>query len=129
MPRSRIFFGGIVFDAHAGYVDASARQLLENDRRLDLSPPPHLDGTTYRLYLGCMTSRDIIKKLEAAGWVLARTKGSHQHFSHPTVPGIVTVPHPKKDLPTGTVKAIEKQSGVELLPKASKKKSEEEEEP
>jgi predicted RNA binding protein YcfA (HicA-like mRNA interferase family) len=41
-------------------------------------------------------------------------KGDHHHFKHPSVPGIVTVPHPKKDLPTGTIKAIEKASGVKL---------------
>lgn len=28
--------------------------------------------------------------------------------------GEVTVPHPVKDLPTGTLKSIEKQSGVKL---------------
>lgn len=29
----------------------------------------------------------------------------------------MTVPHPRKDLPTGTVKSIERQAGVRLLPK------------
>lgn len=27
---------------------------------------------------------------------LARTKGSHHHFKHPTKRGLVTIPHPKK---------------------------------
>jgi predicted RNA binding protein YcfA (HicA-like mRNA interferase family) len=61
-----------------------------------------------------MTSADVIQKLNAAGWKHVRTKGSHQHFKHPDKPGIVTVPHPKKDLPTGTLKSIEKQAGVKL---------------
>lgn len=56
-------------------------------------------------------SRDIIKKLEATGWVLVGTTGSHHHFKHPTTPGKVTVPHPKKDLPKGTVRSIAKQAG------------------
>ena len=56
----------------------------------------------------------MIKKIKAAGWVLARTKGSHHHFHHGARPGIVTVPHPKKDIPIGTLKSIEKQSGVKL---------------
>ncbi|WP_233598537.1 type II toxin-antitoxin system HicA family toxin [Erwinia sp. 198] len=30
--------------------------------------------------------------------------GSHHHFTHPTKPGLVTRPHPKKDLPVITVK-------------------------
>jgi predicted RNA binding protein YcfA (HicA-like mRNA interferase family) len=61
-----------------------------------------------------VTSSEVIKRIKAAGWQLARTKGSHQHFKHPAHPGIVTVPHPKKDLPIGTLKSIEKQSGVKL---------------
>jgi predicted RNA binding protein YcfA (HicA-like mRNA interferase family) len=61
-----------------------------------------------------VTSWEVIAALKAAGWVEARVKGSHHHFAHPTFPGIVTVPRPKKDLPLGTVKAIERQSGVKL---------------
>jgi predicted RNA binding protein YcfA (HicA-like mRNA interferase family) len=60
-------------------------------------------------------SRTIIKALEADGWEHKRTTGSHWHFKHPTKPGLVTVPHPKRDLPTGTVKAIERQAGLQLL--------------
>lgn len=59
-----------------------------------------------------MNSQDLIKKLEKAGWVLVRVKGSHHQFKHPEKAGIVTVPHPKKDLPLGTVKNILKLSGI-----------------
>jgi predicted RNA binding protein YcfA (HicA-like mRNA interferase family) len=61
-----------------------------------------------------MPSREIIAKLKAAGWYHVRTKGDHHHFAHATRPGIVTVPHPRKDTPIGTLKSIEKQSGVKL---------------
>jgi predicted RNA binding protein YcfA (HicA-like mRNA interferase family) len=61
-----------------------------------------------------MNSRDVIKAIEADGWVLARTNGSHHHYKHPTKPGIVTVPHPKRDIPIGTLRSIEKQSGLSL---------------
>lgn len=61
-----------------------------------------------------MNSRLVIKALEAAGWSLKRVTGSHHHFVHPDKPGLVTVPHPKRDLPVGTVRAIERQSGVAL---------------
>lgn len=57
-------------------------------------------------------SRDIIKALKADGWTLHATAGSHHQFRHPTKPGKVTVPHPKKDLPTGTVRSILKQAGL-----------------
>ncbi len=61
-----------------------------------------------------MTSAEVIRRIEAAGWTLVRTKGSHHHFKCAGRPGIVTVPHPKKDLPIGTLKSIERQSGVKL---------------
>ena len=61
-----------------------------------------------------MKSRDIIKKLKADGWELVNTKGSHQQYKHPTKKGRVTVPHPKSDLPKGTVKSIETQSGLKF---------------
>jgi predicted RNA binding protein YcfA (HicA-like mRNA interferase family) len=56
----------------------------------------------------------VIRLLKAAGWELARTKGSHHNFKHPTNPNLVTVPHPRKDIPLGTLKNIEKASGVKL---------------
>jgi predicted RNA binding protein YcfA (HicA-like mRNA interferase family) len=61
-----------------------------------------------------MDSKRILRALEQDGWVLARVTGSHHHFRHPTKPGTVTVPHPKKDLPIGTVKSIARQSGIKL---------------
>lgn len=60
-----------------------------------------------------LSSSEVIKRLRADGWELARTKGSHHHFRHPTKPGIVTVPHPKKTLKRGTQKSIFKQAGIE----------------
>ncbi len=58
-----------------------------------------------------MNSRDLIRRLEAEGWMLARTKGSHRQYRHPSKPGLVTVPHPKRDLPIGTLRSIAKQAG------------------
>jgi predicted RNA binding protein YcfA (HicA-like mRNA interferase family) len=61
-----------------------------------------------------LSSREIIARLEATGWRLVRTTGSHHHFRHDERPGTVTVPHPVKDMAPGTVKSIERQSGVKL---------------
>ena len=61
-----------------------------------------------------MSSREVISRLQSAGWLLLRVTGSHHRLYHPTKPGLVTVPHPKKDLPLGTLKSIEKQSGLRL---------------
>jgi predicted RNA binding protein YcfA (HicA-like mRNA interferase family) len=60
------------------------------------------------------SSSEVIRKLKAAGLELVRVKGDHHHFKHPDQAGIVTLPHPKKDLPFGTVKAIERASRVKL---------------
>lgn len=59
-----------------------------------------------------MNSQEIIRMLEADGWKEIRCKGSHHHYKHPEKPGLVTVPHPKKDLPAGTVNSILKQAGL-----------------
>jgi predicted RNA binding protein YcfA (HicA-like mRNA interferase family) len=59
-----------------------------------------------------MNSRDVIRALEADGWVEVARKGSHAQFKHPAKPGRVTVPHPKRDLPLGTLRSIERQSGL-----------------
>lgn len=61
-----------------------------------------------------LSSREIIKKLRQAGWVLDTVNGSHHHFRHPARAGKVTVTHPAKDTPIGTIRSIEKQSGVKL---------------
>lgn len=60
-----------------------------------------------------MNSRELIKKIEQDGWYQVRVKGSHHQFKHPTKPGTVTIPHPKKDFPKKTVKSILKQAGLE----------------
>jgi predicted RNA binding protein YcfA (HicA-like mRNA interferase family) len=59
-----------------------------------------------------MQSRVLIKLLQADGWRLQRTRGSHHQFVHPTRPGMITVPHPRKDLGKGLVQAIRKRAGL-----------------
>jgi predicted RNA binding protein YcfA (HicA-like mRNA interferase family) len=59
-----------------------------------------------------MQSREIIDSLTADGRRKVAQKGSHVQFKHPTKPGRVTLPHPKRCVPTGTLRSIEKQSGL-----------------
>ena len=61
-----------------------------------------------------MNSKDVISALSAAGWRQVAQKGSHVQFRHDVLPGRVTVPHPRRDLPIGTLRSIEKQSGLKL---------------
>lgn len=57
-------------------------------------------------------SRDLIRDLVADGWYPVGVTGSHHHFKHPTKPGKVTIPHPKKDLHPKTVRSIYCQAGL-----------------
>ena len=54
-------------------------------------------------------SRRIVKRLLSDGFVLVSVKGSHHKFARDGQ--VVIVPHPKKDLPTGTARAIARQAG------------------
>ena len=54
-------------------------------------------------------SRRIVKRLVAQGWVLKGVRGSHHKFVRGTE--VLIVPHPKKDLPMGTARAIARAAG------------------
>ncbi|WP_199427075.1 type II toxin-antitoxin system HicA family toxin [Thermaerobacillus caldiproteolyticus] len=58
------------------------------------------------------SSKELIKLIQKDGWYIVRTSGSHHQFKHPSKPGLVTIPHPKKNLPIKTVKSILKQAGL-----------------
>jgi predicted RNA binding protein YcfA (HicA-like mRNA interferase family) len=58
-----------------------------------------------------VTTRDVIRRLQADGWVEVR-QTKHKVFSHPTKTGHVVVPvHSGKDIPIGTLAQIFKQAG------------------
>lgn len=61
-----------------------------------------------------INSKEVLRILKANGWREVRQKGSHVQLKHPDRPGLVTVPHPKRDLPKGTLKSIERQAGISL---------------
>jgi predicted RNA binding protein YcfA (HicA-like mRNA interferase family) len=58
-----------------------------------------------------MNSKQVFKRLLSEGWYLARVKGSHYQFKHLSQPGLVTLKHPDRDIPIGTLLSIEKQAG------------------
>ncbi|MEO8131748.1 MAG: type II toxin-antitoxin system HicA family toxin [Bryobacteraceae bacterium] len=61
-----------------------------------------------------MKVRDIIKKIEADGWRLRTTAGSHRQYTHPTKPGRTTIAgHPSTEIPPGTLRNIMKQAGLQ----------------
>jgi predicted RNA binding protein YcfA (HicA-like mRNA interferase family) len=59
------------------------------------------------------TVKDAIRQVQADGWYLARQKGSHRQFAHPTKAGIVTIAGKEsQDLAPGTYGNILKQAGL-----------------
>ncbi|MGH6804931.1 MAG: type II toxin-antitoxin system HicA family toxin [Methyloceanibacter sp.] len=58
-------------------------------------------------------SRDIMRRLEQDGFELVSVRGSHHKFRHREKKRVVVVPHPRRDLPKGTVRSIYKQAGWE----------------
>jgi predicted RNA binding protein YcfA (HicA-like mRNA interferase family) len=60
-----------------------------------------------------MGSKDVIRRLQAEGWTLHHVKGRHHQFKHPVRAGKVTVKHPQKDIPRGTLRSIFRQAGWE----------------
>lgn len=65
-----------------------------------------------------MKVRDIIKLLEADGWYLTNTEGSHRQFKHPAKKGKVTVSgKPSDEVRKGTLSSILKQAGLKELGK------------
>ena len=60
-----------------------------------------------------MKIHDLLRLLRDDGWILARTRGSHEQYRHPTKPGLVTVAgKPNDDLAPGTLYSILKQAGL-----------------
>jgi predicted RNA binding protein YcfA (HicA-like mRNA interferase family) len=58
--------------------------------------------------------RELIRAIEADGWTLVRTRGSHRQFRHPVKPGTVTIAGKLSlDVPRGTLKSVLKQAELQ----------------
>jgi predicted RNA binding protein YcfA (HicA-like mRNA interferase family) len=56
-------------------------------------------------------SRKLLRMLEQHGWILDRVRGDHYTFKHPVKLELITLTHPKKDLPAGLVRSIYRIAG------------------
>ena len=61
-----------------------------------------------------MDSRSVIRELIRDGWFEVNQTGSHKQFKHPVNKGRATVPHPRRNIPLGTLRSIEKQAGIKF---------------
>lgn len=72
-----------------------------------------LDYLKVPSYTIIMTGREVLKKLEAHGWRLKSVNGSHHNMEKNGKKVPIPV-HGKKDLGKGLLKAIQRQTGVQL---------------
>jgi predicted RNA binding protein YcfA (HicA-like mRNA interferase family) len=79
------------------------------DFACDLDRPSCVDGP-----IGCaMKVREVIRLIEADGWYLVGTRGSHRQFLCPIERGKVTISGKASlDMPPGTLKSVMKQAGL-----------------
>lgn len=55
--------------------------------------------------------RDAIRRIEADGWYVVKSRGGHRQFKHPVKPGRVTISGGRNDdLAPGTLNSIKQQS-------------------
>ena len=68
-----------------------------------------------------MKVRDVIKLIEADGWYLVVTKGSHRQYKHRQKVGRVTIAgHPSDEMAPGTLNSVLKQAQLKEEKKGSK---------
>jgi len=59
-----------------------------------------------------LSPKDIIRILKKKGFILDRSRGSHQIWLHPITRKRTIVTMHRKDLPAGTLYSILKQAGI-----------------
>ena len=71
----------------------------------------HFDHAHAGRYASWMKVSEILRMVQADGWSLVTTRGSHRQFKHPSKEGRVTIPgKPSDDLAVGTLNSILKQA-------------------
>ena len=72
------------------------------------------DAGTSLTIVGSVKTREVIWRIEAAGWYRVRQSGGHSIYRHLVRPGQLTVPvHPGKEVPAGTAARLLKTAGIE----------------
>ena len=122
---SRITAAVIITDSQTAPNHALQRTAASRSRcsRCALWPPSlsfirwashwRIDVRCWLVTLRPLKVREVIKRSEADGWFLDRTRGSHRQYKHGQKRGIVTVAgKPADDLAPGTLNSILKQAGL-----------------
>lgn len=59
-------------------------------------------------------SRKLLQMLKRDGWELERVRGDHYTFKRADRPELITITHPRKDLPIGQVRSIYRIAGWKI---------------
>ncbi|HMH91007.1 MAG TPA: type II toxin-antitoxin system HicA family toxin [Streptosporangiaceae bacterium] len=62
--------------------------------------------------LPAITGSRLVKALQAAGFVLTRTHGSHHRLKHPDGPATTVPVHAGADVPKGTLRSVLRDTGL-----------------
>ena len=63
--------------------------------------------------MGAITVRQLIRVLEQDGWVMVRCRGDHRQFRREGSRYVITIAgHSHDDVPAGTLRNIERLSGL-----------------
>ncbi len=64
--------------------------------------------------LPTLSSREVMRALERAGFSHHHTRGSYSYFKHPDREPLVPVPYPARNIKSGLLRAIIKQAGMTI---------------
>lgn len=109
LPRARAIVEQQI-DQMSQLVDGLLGTAPQDAGRLALGQP----CTRPPCYPFPMKVGEALRMLQADGWYLVATRGSHRQFKHASKPGRVTVlpGKPSDDLAPGTLNSIQKQAGL-----------------
>ena len=84
-------------------------QITAEDLTQDAMITYEVGNSRYRSFI--LKVKELIKLVEADGWVQVRTRGSHRQFKHSTKPGKVTISGKlSTEVPIGTLNSVLKQA-------------------
>jgi predicted RNA binding protein YcfA (HicA-like mRNA interferase family) len=63
-------------------------------------------------HLPAITGARLVKALQAAGFILTATRGSHHRLKHPDGRATTVPVHAGKDVPKGTLRSILRDTGL-----------------
>lgn len=55
---------------------------------------------------------ELERKIVSKGWIFIRQNGSHRHYKHPDIPGVITIPFHPGDISKKVESIVLKKAGL-----------------